>query len=122
MATTPDDMLKMLTDLSDNVKAQQAQQKAIVDASNEVIAGLRLKVAALELAAIPEADFSPELAKIAEIESLVASISAPPVAAPPVAVPVVAPVVPAPVVAPVEAVVSPVVVTPIVPAVVPPVV
>lgn len=122
MATTPDDMLKMLTDLSDNVKAQQAQQKAIVDASNEVIAGLRLKVAALELAAIPEADFSPELAKIAEIESLVASISAPPVAAPPVAVPVVAPVVPAPVVAPVEAVVPPVVVTPIVPAVVPPVV
>jgi len=95
--TTPDDMLKMLTDLSDNVKAQQAQQKTIVDASNEVIAGLRLKVAALELAAIPEADFSPELAKIAEIESLVASISAPPVAAP-----VVAPVEPAPVVVPVE--------------------
>ena len=112
--TTPDDMLKMLTDLSDNVKAQQAQQKAIVDASNEVIAGLRLKVAALELAAIPEADFSPELAKIAEIESLVASISAPPVAAPVVAAPVVVPVEvppivePAPV-APVAPVVAPVV-------------
>ena len=112
MATTPDDMLKMLTDLSDNVKAQQAQQKAIVDASNEVIAGLRLKVAALELAAIPEADFSPELAKIAEIESLVASISAPPVAAP-----VIAPVVP-----PVPAVVLPVPPIVVPPVVVPPVV
>jgi hypothetical protein len=109
-------MLKMLTDLSDNVKAQQAQQKTIVEASNEVIAGLRLKVAALELAAIPEADFSPELAKIAEIESLVASISAPPVADPVVAPVVAPPVVAPPVVAPVVA--PPVVVPPVVPPVV----
>jgi len=117
--TTPDDMLKLLTDLSDKV----ASLKAIVDTSNDVVAGLKLKVAALQLAAIPEADFSPELAKIEEIESVIASITAPPVVAPPAETPVVAPVVPAPVVAPVEAVVPPVVVPdPVVPPVVPPVV
>ena len=92
MATTPDDMLKLLTDLSDRVKALDVQQKTIVDSSNAVIAGLRAKVAALELAAIPEADFSPELAQIVEIEALVAALSAPPPIVEPVAPPVVAPV------------------------------
>ena len=121
--STRDDMLAKLTELSVKVADEAAQEKAalassaeVLAASTEVISGLKAKVAALELAALPAADFSDELAQIAAIEASISSIIPPAPVVPPVAPP--APVVP-PVVPPV-AVVPPV--DPIVPPVVLPVV
>lgn len=118
--TTRDDMLAKLTELSAKVADEVAQEKVassataeviaglqvkvadVLASSTEVITGLKAKVAELELAALPAADFSDELAQIAAIEASIGSIAAPtPVAPPaPVVVPPADPIVP-PVVLPV---------------------
>ena len=72
--TTRTELMESITKLSATVTNEATQVKSALDALTDVVTMMKEKVAALELAAGTEVDFSAEAEALDAIESSIASI------------------------------------------------